>query len=155
MDRSGLRRQTAATLTTIYTRRPKRAGETGERATMDNEEKSVALAKLCGWIRPAGDGFADGLWVIETKHPHWAKNYWRVEPVSLPGFNLYEIEYMAIAWEVMIHLGSLGFDDTIEMWFSDEFVCMENPAVAQKMWLDKCLDLAIENGMIQGAGIAP
>ena len=61
--------------------------------------------------------------------------------------NLYKPENMALAWRVLIYFAGLGYDDAIEMWFSSESICVRE--TAQRLWLDKILEIAIEAGMIK------
>lgn len=126
---------------------------------MNDEEKSVLLAKLCGWIRPAGDEYLEGLWIIETPHPMWTICYWREEPTELPGLNFYDSKYMSIAWEIM-NWALTNFNIPNHFFQLREIANGMNiftlsPFQAQCTWLDKILELAIEAKMIQGANVAP
>ena len=135
---------------------------------MSDEQKSVMLAKLCQWIRPAGDDFMYGTWLIETEHPGWRRNYWRKEPVILPGFNLYNESYMALAWRVLnwaiktkpgkvmsgnFYIHPIGADvyDFVSGFniANGKDIFSFDAHEAQRLWLDKILELAIAAGMIK------
>lgn len=119
---------------------------------MTDEEKSVLLARLMGWIHPAGDGFLPGIWMIKTPHPNWTNNYWKAKPTILPGFNLYDEKYMALAWRIL----NWAFDTfSFTREGATVFVGGEGslfripPSEAQRKWLDDILSIAIEAGILQ------
>ena len=84
---------------------------------MSDREKSVILARLCGWaIREGSDR------------------------------SLYDPANMALAWRVLNWAGEV-FELTIFWSVSDLFE--SPPAVAQRAWLDKILELATGAGMVE------
>lgn len=128
---------------------------------MNDNEKSVMLAKLCGWIRPAGDCYKPGLWIIEVPSlPMWSiAHFWKTEPLDLPDFDFYHPANMELAWRVLdwglkvkptdptgsIHEPS-RFHNKLRAWMP--MYLWGNPK-AQRLWLDKILSLAIEAGMVE------
>jgi hypothetical protein len=87
---------------------------------LSDEEKSVILARLCG---------AGG-----------------VAPIAL---NLYDPANMALAWRVLswAQENKLCSLHTL-IWTHNCLSASMPPAVAQRGWLDKVLELAIEAGMV-------
>ena len=130
---------------------------------MSDAEKSVVLARLCGWIKPAD---IYGVWVISVPHSKvWGGIQWRVNPTELPNFNLYSTRMMPTAWCVLnwaqssengINLGFSGkrrdyderLDCPVSWFFENSGIETMPPADAQRAWLDKVLQLAIEAGMV-------
>lgn len=138
-----------------------------ELVTMNDEEKSVALAKLCGWIRPAGNAYKEGAWVIDIPDCLlWSNHYWNSEPFGIQ-VNFYDLSNMHLAWHVVCWLNepAIGvntdesdwrFHASLKWrawWSRNEFKYYNKNA--QRAWLDKILELAIKKGMIEGAVIAP
>ena len=112
---------------------------------LSDEQKSVMLARLRGWIRPAGDGYKPGLWIIEVPaHPGWEHMFWKSEPFDLPGFDLYNPANMALACNVLNSAHPLVIN-------YDEFsTCAINLVVyGQRGAIDYVLLRAIEEGMIE------
>ncbi len=125
---------------------------------MSDQEKSVMLAKAMGWgVNREGDHGSYDLWIEDIlilQRVEYAK-IGMLDSVLLNKHmpSLYAPANMALAWKVaqwghtlpeytqwMLEPNRLG------TWFN--FTRMP-PAEAQRLWLDKILELAIEAGMIE------
>ena len=120
---------------------------------MTPEEKSVVLARLCGWLKtdeyfhsyhpPNGKGMS----VNYTKG--YAPEFIFVTDKHY--YDLYNVRNFALAWQVL-NWAMKSFDNstiaTLDEWFSFIRVMEMPPAEAQAAWLDKILELAIEAGMV-------
>jgi hypothetical protein len=104
---------------------------------MTDQEKSVMLAKCMGWeIRLIGVSSC----VID------GGEYLKVDALEYP--NLYAPANMALAWRV--HRFALGHnlikDKYHRIWEQQR---LWNKPDAQRNWLDKILELAIEAGIVE------
>lgn len=127
---------------------------------LTTQQKSVMLGKLMGWIRPAGEGYRPGLWVIDTGHGHvFDGHFWTVEPKSLSFFDLYTSE-MGMVWHVVnwamrqnSPLHSKDSAETADLLSGLHYVIRQSVDKdhdeAQAAWLDKILSLAIEAGLVE------
>ena len=102
---------------------------------MSDQEKSVLLAKAMGWtVRDIVGLPAD----IFAPPDIWVR-----------AGSLYDPANMALAWRVLNWIGTQGLDDIMASWFQ-EFGCIHiQPSLAQRLWLDKILELAIEAGLVE------
>lgn len=140
---------------------------------MTPEEKSVVLARLCGW-KPLGKekAFTGGgvLAIIYDDKDEWIGTI----DLDESTFDLYDEKNMALAWRVLNWAMSLSdvrltrpvtglqtesieveFDLHLAEWFTEMSPTGDGrsltdlpPAEAQAAWLDKILELAYEAGMV-------
>lgn len=110
------------------------------------QQKSVMLARLCGWQ-----------WVNRLDMHQMIVD---ANGIMLCGggfhtLNLYESHNMALAWRVL-NWGAKKLY-TVDEWANDIVFTTDTsaynlwdlpPADAQRLWLDKVLELAIEAGMV-------
>ena len=116
----------------------------------DDQEKSVALAKAMGWdIKPHGRNTLNMVWDIFD-------DFGSVGIMLGKSWNLYDPANMALAWRVLNWANkSVPFNsgDDIwrqwEGWWDGLDIKGEYPADAQRLWLDKILELAIEAGIVE------
>lgn len=123
---------------------------------MTEQEKSVILARLCGWLKtdeyfysyfpPFGQGVSVNRTkgyvetdIFDTKKLHGCRT-------------LYHVLSMPLAWYVlnwaMSNLDKEDYDYQMSRFIEfSEFETMP-PQEAQRLWLDKILNLALETGMI-------
>ena len=107
---------------------------------LSDQEKSVMLARAMGW---------EVSFAYSPAHPQlWLPDDLAKAHKTKFIANLYDPASMALAWRVLNHMGDLGYDALIEMWFSSEEVPSMEPKEAQAAWLDYALDLAIEAGIV-------
>ena len=123
---------------------------------MTDQEKSVMLAKAMGWVqqvRHYGDEsqvFIGGetVAIVDTD---------LIPADGLPEYyfmpNLYDPANMVLAWRVLnwARVNDAIFELAIDNHeLGDHFFewASESPADAQRLWLDKILELAIETGII-------
>ncbi len=112
---------------------------------MSDQEKSVLLAKAMGWRV-----FRSGNIQAKLDGSQWMTK------------DLYDPANMALAWRVLNWANSqkhyyagfqgysgLMFDFLYHWLFSDETFFELSPADAQRLWLDKILELAIEAGLVE------
>lgn len=115
----------------------------------NDQEKSVMLARLCN---------IEGLEVGQVKggNPYYYVRHWSHDKPMEFDINLYDPANMALAWRVLNWAQDQKFimDDGCEyflnLWWVGEKTFSLPPAEAQRAWLDKILELAIEAGMIEG-----
>ena len=109
---------------------------------MKPEEKSVVLARLCGWhVERTGSD----IWVSNSENDYLFKIR-----LSGPGY-LYNYKWMFLAWRVLNWAcENFSTNDYIDIvrWFWGSQNFRVPPAEAQTAWLDKILSLAIEAGMV-------
>ena len=106
---------------------------------LSDQEKTVMLARLCGW-----DIKSDG-----------GRTWVTCQDEAYSTTNLYQPIFMLLAWRVLNWaIENLPkFMRTIE----ENFLCIGvlpyfgiTPENAQRAWLDRILSLAIEAGMVEG-----
>jgi len=140
---------------------------------MSEQEKSVVLAKLCGWLytemRQTAPEKTEREYIIwngpETKEPWGILNLSDRVWLDMTK-NMYNPANMALAWKVLnwassksdIEIDNYSFpytlDQATEIIFEGEYdgndipLWKMPPAEAQRLWLDKILELAIEAGMV-------
>ena len=133
---------------------------------MTDQEKSLALAKLCGWVKQEGIAWAF--------HPSGLGNYYshlatllNYKPEHITP-NLYDPANMALAWlvlnwameqtEPMVIRTSrwapepfpVDFGSEVDYWLSEKVdIARKPPAEAQRAWLDEIVELAIEAGLVK------
>ena len=119
---------------------------------MDNltdQEKSVLLAKAMGWYQVDYEPIMGARW----QAPNKPEQYWLNPP------NLYVTVNMSLAWRVLnwaakqeaiISLGifTWWYEQDSPRIYGGEAPLVLPPADAQRAWLDKILELAIEAGII-------
>lgn len=119
---------------------------------LTDHKKSIMLARLMGWYRPAGDEYTGSLWIFDTGgRTRYDGMFWGVAETFHPDFDLYKTEYIHIAWLVL----NWACDQQAIIDWCKEEQFMEDIrdywnlplAEAQRLWLDKVLELAIEAGM--------
>lgn len=109
---------------------------------LSDQEKSVMLAKAMGKSPQNRQAVPD--WMIEI--PGIARNDKELESVV---FNLYDPENMALAWRVLNWVNYTPLSGAWNVWFYDQLWMWVPPADAQRKWLDKVLELAIEAGLVE------
>lgn len=124
---------------------------------MTDQEKSVVLARLCGW-EPLSDTI-DGITGHGTVLFEDEDGYMLDPEPTLP-LNLYDPANMALAWRV--HLWTNSVDDPLgnkakyhlfiayRAWWDYSVVNCDiwNNKDWQRAWLDKILELATAAGMV-------
>jgi hypothetical protein len=125
---------------------------------MNDAEKSVALAKLVGWIRPAGKNYVAGLWFIEVpENPIWMRQLWRLEPFKLPNFDFFNEYSVNTVWKILNWVeNDSPFALEFNRWFfangrlqgSCLWLAIDLES-AVRIWLDKVLQLAEEAGLVK------
>ncbi len=108
--------------------------------SLTDHEKSKLLAKLIGWeVSDLGQIF----------------------PEEFPGSDvaihsedsLFNPRHMALAWQCLNYFEALDMSAPSLNWRLFEYplrtLACESPAVAQRLWLDKILSLAIEAGIVE------
>lgn len=108
---------------------------------MSEQEKSIKLAKLCGWEISEVDEQMR-VWIKAEDCPYSIKN-------------LYKEEVMFLAWRVL----NWANENQCILDYWQETTCFEHemfvgwfeltPINAQKRWLDKILKIAIEAGLVE------
>jgi hypothetical protein len=113
---------------------------------MSDQEKSVMLARAMGWHQDIDGGWA---WTIQP-NTLYLGSYSAVNFKPPP--DLYDPANMALAWRVLQwhwesdkHDFHADFDD----WWHGQSEPMYAKADAQRAWLDKCLSLAVEAGLVE------
>lgn len=110
---------------------------------MSDQEKSIMLARLCGWdVEYSPDNV-----IIRS-----TTEVFRVTLMS-PNY-LYNTKWMFLAWRVLnwAHAQTTGyFEDHPLLLMLHNVDETLPPAEAQRLWLDKILELAIEAGMVKEA----
>lgn len=110
----------------------------------NTQEKSIMLARLMGWqFVYAGNGVVavvrDKIFVGTTTA------YWYSE--SGPCVDFYEKDNMSLAWKILAFAADLDqrTNTTVfEEWWHSQRLYLKSPEKAQKLWLDKVLELAIQ-----------
>lgn len=120
---------------------------------MSQEEKSVALAKLCGWE------YSDDMRYLSGVYEYGVIWFDRTDDSP----NLYDPANMALAWRVLnwasYNLNKITDDFSEGVLFDFmisgvvtngyyDAVWTAPPDEAQSAWLDKILELAVEAGMV-------
>jgi len=112
---------------------------------LSDEQKSVMLAKAMGWQ------------VVEHNKRRCTIGHIgeRIGVIDYP-FNLYAPANFALAWKVLNWATEYGRKNNEEMvlWWMDVLLCNYPPADAQRLWLDKILELAIEAGLVEVDDVA-
>ena len=128
---------------------------------MDDQEKSVLLVKAMKWTLSNVIKDASGklFLLIQPKGDDWE---WVVD-IDAP-LNLYDPANMALAWRVLNWASELdteiddysypyviseAADCLFERELEDVKMWCLPPADAQRLWLDKILELAIEAGIVE------
>ena len=122
---------------------------------MNKQEKSVLLAEMMGWNVSGKiiDQFDKWFVIVQEQGDDWELS----ENVEHP-FNLYDPANMALAWRVLNWAWGIPDDDpalvNLELHDWHEQIAWtvtydSSPADAQRLWLDRILELAIEAGVIE------
>lgn len=124
------------------------------------EQKSVMLARLCGWkMEDAPRGYPAHV-LDETGKNIFPWESFDGDVIGWAGKypNLYDPANMALAWRVLNWASMQDFEDTNHTWCDVVFdrICVKSlelfdlpPEKAQTQWLDKILELAIEAGRVE------
>jgi hypothetical protein len=126
---------------------------------MTDQEKSVLLARAVGWEFSRHEcGEPRWSWVDENGQQISGSIHDRVVQVSddrssLVSPMLYSPQRMALAWRVLNWaVSDPGFGWEVDGWLWNDGLGYDlpnlEPADAQRQWLDKVLELAIEAGLI-------
>ena len=112
---------------------------------LSDEQKSVMLAKAMGWEK-------------DTYHRVWVDNT-AEEVHRTSSFNLYDPANMALAWRVLNWCHEEMYSNQwleFSNWWNGYYSTPDSlhfwglsPADAQRLWLDKILELAIEAGLAE------
>jgi hypothetical protein len=109
-----------------------------------SQEKSLLLARLLGWqCVYAADGVCAVIRGREFVGTSTA--FWYTE--SGPHVDFYEAENMALAWKIMTRVVELDshLEADFKMWWHGQALYqIKSPKIAQQLWLDKILELAIQ-----------
>lgn len=103
---------------------------------MSDREKSVLLAKAMRWYV-----------TVHDKRCAISSLGERLGVTDYP-LNLYDPENMALAWRVLNHFSWVDIALKIVLQDTVKNSIHDDPADAQRLWLDKVLELAIEIGII-------
>lgn len=123
---------------------------------MTDEEKSAMLARAMGWQQCdyTGKAYADTAWVNENGLYIWYDDPYECTPT----FNLYHVANMVWAWSAIewitappktLKQSEDMLNTKFAHWWDSENLWACNAADAQRAWLDKILELAIEAGLIE------
>jgi hypothetical protein len=109
-----------------------------------SQEKSLLLACLMGWQCVYA---ADGVCAVigGREYVGTSTAFWYTE--TGPHIDFYEAENMALAWKIMtraLELDSQLKADFGAWWQSQTLYQVKLPQMAQRLWLDKILELAIQ-----------
>ena len=136
-------------------------GEMMNISEMSDQEKSVMLARLCGWtlVRREWKGALKLGWHNNENELLASPcsvdlSLWGEDLESMTCPNLYYPTNMALAWRVSNFIYSEFFNgedwcDGYFTWWHEVDWYKYTPAAAQRAWLDKILELAIEAGMVK------
>lgn len=118
---------------------------------MNDQEKSLVLARLMGW-REVDEYDHMG----HLLYRHWVDGGKRLSIVG-HDFDLYHPDNMALAWRVHLWATTSAFYDKYRYWLAhgtgyEGHLLWWEKTNAQRAWLDKILELAIEAGMVEGVG---
>lgn len=125
---------------------------------MNDLEKSLKLAKLCGWFKPAGDGYLPGLWKLDTGGHHLLDGFFSKSGDWLPdSFDLYDPANITLAWRVLNWASEQQgiYSKFMSWWFRQDsdldmlggYLFDLDPGTAQRAWLDTVYVLAFEAGL--------
>lgn len=123
---------------------------------LSDKQKSVILARLCGWtVDEVTQETMERLY--GKRSDYMSRMVWRdilgvLYPFGLPNF--YNTANMDTAWRVLnwatsndsIHDELIDWD--WHRWTSHQHIWTMPPTEAQRSWLDKILELAIEAGLV-------
>ena len=126
---------------------------------MTEQEKSVMLARLCGWqVETKPSSFAPDSTVAFVYNSNG-------EPImrdTLTGnesmLDLYRPGYMTLAWKCIewvttppktLEMAGAALNARFAYWWDANHLWAETAADAQRLWLDKILSLAIEAGLVE------
>lgn len=124
---------------------------------MSDQEKSVMLARLCGWKHehlPPKIGDTLGLNIVTDKNGDLLHKGWFSFPLAYPTIpSLYDPENMPLAWRVLNwaldHLTAPSHFFQLRQMVGDMDLFVLPRDAAQRAWLDKILELATEAGMVK------
>ena len=117
---------------------------------LSDEQKSVMLARLCGWKYKKRGILGNSWWAEDDLI--YDECYDQSEARLL---DLYDTKNMSLAWRVLnwamdSNLSAREKADIMALFYVDKPFALEmSPAEAQCAWLDKILSLAIEAGMLE------
>ena len=110
---------------------------------LNDQEKSILLFKAMGWHYFMGQ-ITKALFV-RTPDDNLQREA-----------GLYDPANMSLAWKVLNWATEYERKNNEEMvlWWMDVLLCNYPPADAQRLWLDKILELAIEAGLVEVDDVA-
>jgi hypothetical protein len=114
------------------------------------QQKSKMLARLLGWHCVYA---AESVCAIISERREYigiSTAFWY--EAAGPHVDFYEAENMALAWKIMTSM--LEMDPEVkaifENWWQNQFLYrIKSPKVAQRLWLDKVLELAIDTELLR------
>jgi len=106
---------------------------------LNDQEKSAMLAKAMGWkVTALPVGHDDLFIIVPNEYDRNIRSF-------------YSPANMSLAWKVLNWATEYERKNNEElvMWWMDVLLCNYPPADAQRLWLDKILELAIEDGLAE------
>lgn len=111
--------------------------------TLTDEEKSVMLAKLVGWEEVETNDFSTCFWIDDERGYFYV---WET------GEGLYSSDNMPLAWRIL-NWAHNNFVTVDRMAIHDMFwvtqIYGSKPEDAQRLWLDRVLEIAIKGGVVE------
>jgi hypothetical protein len=117
---------------------------------MSDLQKSITLLKLISWHPVVMPKYhSEGCYRLADEKGNWdpfevasptAEGAWTSAP------NLYEPEHMVMAWWILQLFGDKypSFKDELVNFWGSHRLYFLRPSMAQRMWLDKILELSLE-----------
>lgn len=129
---------------------------------MSDEQKSVMLAKLCGWSFFEHMQYYYYLLVdaYDNELAYLPDYYNEFENDGNGRPNLYDPANMSLAWKCIewvtappktLKMSEAALNTKFGYWWQGNAMWAETAADAQRAWLDKILSLAVEAGMVEEA----
>lgn len=118
-----------------------------------DSEKSVMIAKLCGWaiVKEETESWGPEYLIKDTNGNVFDGSVFNQESQKWTFPDLYHIKNFALAWRVLNWVWESPIWHSYAIWkierMGRSFETM-SPDQAQRRWLDKILELAIEEGLV-------
>lgn len=125
---------------------------------MSDQEKSNVLGKLCGWSVVEFMQYYDYRLLDTSDNEIASLPDWYQTDGDMP--NLYASENMALAWKCIewvtappktLQMAEAALNTKFGYWWQGNAMWAETATDAQRTWLDKILELAVEAGMVEVA----